>query len=142
MRRLGRRCASTMPTSRWLRRANLPRRRLRPHERVADRAHEQAQAIADEAEQRAVCSADRRLKAAHGTEDALATTAAGAVRDEQTTGAPEKAHRLHEGGTSRHRAATGDRRCFTNAESQLVRAIRTASRAKTRLEPRPDRSTT
>ncbi|HZD98694.1 MAG TPA: Rho termination factor N-terminal domain-containing protein [Micromonosporaceae bacterium] len=87
--------------------------------------------MADEAEERAG-SADRRLKAARGTEDALATTAARAVRQEQTTEVPEKltdytkaelldiAQPMEISGASRM------------PKSQLVRAIRTASRAQAR----------
>jgi hypothetical protein len=98
---------------------------------VADRAHQQAQAIADEAEQRAG-SADRRLKAARGTEDALATTAARAVRQEQTAEVPERLTDYTKAelvDIAQPLEITGASRM---PKSQLVRAIRTASRAKPR----------
>ena len=98
---------------------------------VADRAHQQAQAIADEAEQR-VGSADRRLKAARGTEDALATTAARAVRQEQTADVPEKLTDYTKAellDIAQPLDITGASRM---PKSQLVRAIRTASRGKAR----------
>jgi cell division septum initiation protein DivIVA len=104
---------------------------------VADRAHQQAQAIADEAEQRAG-SADRRLSAARGTEDALATTAARAVRSEQTSDVPEKLTDYTKAellDIAQPLAINGASRM---PKSQLVRAIRTASRshARTRTSAR------
>ena len=98
---------------------------------VAERAHQQARAIADEAEQRAG-SADQRLKAARGTEAALATTAARAVQDEQTTAVPEKLTDYTKAellDVAEPLAISGASRM---PKSQLVRAIRTASRAQAR----------
>ena len=100
-------------------------------ERVAEQAHQHARSLAASAEQEAG-SADRFVNEARRTEASLKNAAARAVRTEQQQPVPSRLNELTKAELAELAEPLGVTATSHMAKDDLIKAIRRASRAKTR----------